>query len=98
MIQNYAVHLKESVVSDRARRQDSNSTIRALIYLMEDVLVDCLRDFICDKAFPLEKPVRADHEPVVLGFRVFFGWLFTALLSVEFEVENDLFFNFSTQF
>ena len=65
---------------------------------MQYVLVDCLRDFICDKAFPLKKPVRADHEPVVLSFRVFFGWLFTALLSVEFEVENDLFFNFSTQF
>jgi hypothetical protein len=62
---------EKSVICDRTRRQDADSGVRALVDLQHDVGVSILGDLVGDEALPLEEPVGADHEPMVLALLFF---------------------------
>ena len=49
--------VKELVISDRSRGQDSYATVRALIDFMQYVLVDSLANLVRDEALPLKEPI-----------------------------------------
>ena len=65
LIQRDAVLLVKFEVRNGTGRQYTYTTARALIYFMEDALIDGFGDFVGDEALPFEEPVRADHVPRV---------------------------------
>ena len=84
--------LKECIVGDWARWQDSNAIIQTLINLIENLLVDCLGDLVSDKAFPFKEPVRANHIPMVAVLPTI------SVCTIQLYFQDHLFFNPTTKF
>lgn len=69
---------------------------------MDDILANSFTNFIRHETLPLEKPLRANHVPMrfYTGGSCALGrcTTFLLILSVQLEVEDDLFFNLSSLF
>ena len=90
--------LEKGVVRYWTRRKYSDAAILALIYFLEDFLVDGLGDFVSHEALPLKQPVRANHVPVVFALDVsFFTLVALRLLPIQLEIKDNLFFYFSSE-
>ena len=66
---------------------------------MDDILANSFTNFVGHEAFPLEKPLRANHVPM----RFYIGscvlgrcTAFFLILSIQLEVEDDLLLNLSS--